>query len=445
MGKRILIISSRPPGHSAGLGQSIMQLLKKDGYEVDFLTKIDTPGLEPQVSTVFVRSKLKVFKDNLKNFKPYRTVHDGFHTLKNLLRKKKNFEGNLYALYYEDEKEPGVPVNSLLEKIQGPYDAVITLFWEGMLNSSSVKAVYDKLKCPVLILSVDMAPMTGGCFYFGNCSNFTNECRDCPLKMSEPDKEKIHQNFILKKLNYGASNCAFLGNTWMIENAKKSGLFKNLHKIELFIDENFFIPVPKKEARKRLNIPDNKDFVILLRSSSEPRKGTKDISAALEKFTATLSPNQRKNLLILTIGDEYFGTVSPDLKDITLELGIVDPQTLKLCYQASDVFINASTDDAGPSMINQSLMCGTPVIGYDNGAALDVIVDGESGFKVKTGDSDDLAVKIPLIYNLSENERMKLSHSSRDVALKHNSGDAFIKNLNEILLAMNSYERKNNI
>ena len=111
------------------------------------------------------------------------------------------------------------------------------------------------------------------------------------------------------------------------------------------------------------------------------------------------------------------------------------------CYQAADTFLNTSYDDAGPSMINQSIMCGTPVICYDNGAALDVIEEGVSGFKVPTGHIEELSNKILKLYNYSIIEKTKLSTSSRQLAMTHNASNIFVENINSIIHDM----RKNQI
>ena len=107
-----------------------------------------------------------------------------------------------------------------------------------------------------------------------------------------------------------------------------------------------------------------------------------------------------------------------------------------LCYQASDIFISASNDDAGPSMINQAIMCGTPVVCYDNGTAIDVIENMASGYKVKPGDKKGLAKGIEAIYNLTHKKYSELRGSCREIAVRHNSTDVCIRNLLSIISKM---------
>ena len=71
-------------------------------------------------------------------------------------------------------------------------------------------------------------------------------------------------------------------------------------------------------------------------------------------------------------------------------------------------------------MVNQSQMCGTPVVCFNNGTAVDVVTDGVSGFKTdhvsETGFADALYSALNLSLNDPEAyERMRIS--TRNTAL----------------------------
>jgi glycosyltransferase involved in cell wall biosynthesis len=62
-------------------------------------------------------------------------------------------------------------------------------------------------------------------------------------------------------------------------------------------------------------------------------------------------------------------------------LGFIEDETvLAEIYSAADLFIIPSIDDNLPNTVIESLMCGTPVVGFRTGGIPDVISDGENGY-----------------------------------------------------------------
>lgn len=437
--KRILIISSRPPGSSAGLGQSHIDALEHVGFQVDFITRYYSKGLSSNVS--YIEKKKLSYKKMVLWSKRLAKKLGVYKILRNIKiqlnksRKEKieNDESNgIYNYFYYDEANPDVPTEKIVDKIKKDYVAVVTIFWQDMMNTTTLRAIYEKLHCPIFISSPDMAPMTGGCYYFGTCGNFRNGCGECPALGSSSRIDQSSKNYAIKKENYEETCSIFCGNTWMCRFAEESKLFKNIERSGIIINHNVFRPSNKfKELKQKGKIPQD-DFVILLRSCSHVRKGNPDIAKAIGKFLS-LVPDKKRDVTIMIVGDTYFETLLNDIKCNVVDLGSVEINKLVECYQMADVFINASYDDAGPSMINQSLMCGTPVVCYDNGVAIDVVIDGESGYKTTTGDIDGLAQCLLKVYSLSARDYGRLRESSRQIALEHNSEEAFGHNMKRLI------------
>ena len=94
------------------------------------------------------------------------------------------------------------------------------------------------------------------------------------------------------------------------------------------------------------------------------------------------------------------------------------------------MFLNPSTDDAGPSMVNQSIMCGTPVVSFNLGTAVDVIENGISGFK-----TDDISPEgfyrtlEKAIRSLIEGSNPSIRETTRATALRHNTSAVFASRL----------------
>lgn len=437
---RLLLVSSLPPSHSAGLTQAKIDGLTEAGHEVDYLTVYDYDGRPDNVIAIYPKPT-PVNETLLRKWLilPLRKavvafgIYDAVKKLKDFFGHKTvseqrgvNAEGLQFL--YPDEANPPVPVDRLLSKINKPYDAVITLFWQGMLNTTSIRAIYNRLKCPFLICAPDMAPMTGGCYYFGSCRNFITGCGKCPALGSTRQKDQSSENYQLKKHNLAAVNCAFLGNTWMNGFARQSGLFRNVFRSEIIIDENKFHPADMPATRHKLNLPIDK-FLILVQSNCQPRKGNDDLIRAVDALYAKLPETDRKRVELLIVGDDYLLSQYRQCPFRTHHFGTVAMERIIECYQAANVYVCTSIDDAGPSMINQSIMCGTPVVSYESGAALDVIQNERSGYKAPVRDTDGLADGIYQILYMPQDRYDRLRHTTRITGVAHNSMEVHINNL----------------
>ena len=86
------------------------------------------------------------------------------------------------------------------------------------------------------------------------------------------------------------------------------------------------------------------------------------------------------------------------LRDLPLEhrwLGHLDDEhALAAAYQAADLFVCPSVEDAGPMMIPEAMLCGTPVVAFNTGGAPDLIEHGRTGFLAELTRADALATGI---------------------------------------------------
>ena len=439
---RILVLSSQDPEYCGGLGKAIVDALRQSGHHVSYLTRINYKDFEGNFTGVLPDCTSDYLKRKIQSSRMYPLFRFFVKGIKDLYPKSKNIPVVHYEVndgitfMYRDERNPEVPAKDVVAKITESYDAVIVSFWQFMLNSTTLKAIYDKLKCPILIYSVDMAPMTGGCFYFGKCMNFTHGCGCCPALKSNDKDDDSHRNYTVKMQNYSSMNCAFLGNTWMNQFAEKSGLFKKIYNVGLIVDPEKFSPGYVKSHSNKTAIPKSKEFIIFLRSAAGPHKGDSDKAAAIKSFISGIEPEQRRKVLVLIAGDDSFVHYMTDIDCDYTNLGMLDIKKLINVYRSSSVFLNTPIDDAGPSMVNQSLMCGTPVISYESGVAIDVVEDGISGYKVKKGDIEGLANSLSKVFKMSENRYNSMRKSSREMAMKFNSPSAFSSNIENIIMEM---------
>lgn len=70
-----------------------------------------------------------------------------------------------------------------------------------------------------------------------------------------------------------------------------------------------------------------------------------------------------------------------NLNENIIELGrINDEKLMAMVYSASDLFVIPSLYDNLPNTMIESLLCGTPVIGFNIGGIPDVVIDQKTGY-----------------------------------------------------------------
>ena len=69
-------------------------------------------------------------------------------------------------------------------------------------------------------------------------------------------------------------------------------------------------------------------------------------------------------------------------------------------------------------MINESIMCGTPVVAFDMGVAPDLVINGKTGYRAALKDSIDFSYGIKSIINLGTEKREELSVNCRNIGIR---------------------------
>lgn len=138
-----------------------------------------------------------------------------------------------------------------------------------------------------------------------------------------------------------------------------------------------------------------------------------------------LSEKMCCEVLLVAIGND-FDKLKPLLPANidSLGLGFVSKDELPEIYSMCDMYLCSSVNDAGPMMVNQSLCCGTPVVGFAMGACLDGVKDKGTGYCAKLKDSTDFANGIYEILNMDDAEKQMMSERCRKLAVDNYSLNA---------------------
>lgn len=423
--KRVLIISSRPPEHYAGIGDNIIKGLEIIGYKVDYLTIYQNRdphviGLFPPERGYF-RERLHLLKLKFPSLK--KTERIGRLFFKERKKKISYISKGGRFLASKNEDEPPISIQLVLSKIEPVYDFVYVHCWQDMITSKTLKAVYDKLQVPIIITTYDFQPITGGCSYFGDCKNYQSNCGRCPILSSEDERDQTRSNFLRKKEVYSSIQCGLSCNKYTYEIALKSNIFPKdlmfLPSVGL-MNETLFHPLDIKKSRKALGIPTEKKFVIFSRFTGVKHvtKGYDYLLDAVNLFAQDLSYSDKSKVLLLFAGSVRDESFESKFNIDVMHVGLLNQERLIKAYSAATFFISPSIEDAGPSMVNQCILCGTPVVAFNIGSALTWVENGVTGYRAPLKDTPKLAECIMNMFNLSDEDYKEMKINCRNFALK---------------------------
>ncbi|MEW6405260.1 MAG: glycosyltransferase, partial [Chloroflexota bacterium] len=218
---------------------------------------------------------------------------------------------------------------------------------------------------------------------------------------------------------------------WLVVRAKQSSLFRDnrIELIPLAIDTTVFRPFDRHVARDLLHLPQDKKIVFFGAPSLEdPRKGIKYLLEALQKLSllteGTDSLLNRDEVFLLLAGCKDIGKGS--LPFPSRHVGFLnDDITLALAYQAAEIFVSPSIEDAGPMMIPESMLCGAPVVAFNTGGAPDLIETMKTGYLAAYKDSSDLANGMYAL--LSSSNLLAMRTAAREAAARRHTPSVVAK------------------
>ena len=314
-------------------------------------------------------------------------------------------------------------ISSIPKLLHFQPDIIIVHWISSFVNTQDLFFLQKNTNAPIIYNLLDMGAMTGGCHYAWKCEGYLNQCGNCPALHSDSPDDFSHQNLALKKHFLQNMDISCVAATeWLFRQAKSSALFGNrtIKKILLGVDPQIFRPVSKEYARKKLNLPTEKKILFFGAESFEQRrKGMSFFLKSLEHLSKMqwISP---RDTLLLSLGKKPpEQIVKSGLFPVAHADYISDRDDLLACfYQAADVFVCPSVEDSGPLMINEAVMCGTPVVSFEMGVALDLVHTGKTGYLAPSENSEELAKGISSVLNASSEMLQILQNNCHTLALR---------------------------
>lgn len=403
--KKILIISRYDSKGSGSVAYNVRQGLKAAGHDVRLLVEY-TEEKDPDVISLN-RPAYRRLRDLISS-----VIKRVKHT--NPLKTDFNYK---YAPYSLHEHIGWYRSASLIKRLPFKPDVIIYLFLNGYVNSRNIHKLYQLTKARILFYPMDMALMTGGCHYAWECTHYTGECGQCPALRSRDPADMTFRNLKFKERYLSQLDFTVLASGSQIAGQlAQSRLFRGRKIVTCVepIDSEIFKPGDSLAAKKHFGIDPAKKVIFFgAHNVHDLRKGFTYLLQALDLLYQRMGHAARDNVCVLVAGNDD-PSLPAAMPFPCLSAGFLDiNRTLPLAFHAADVFACTSVQDSGPMMINQSILCGTPVVAFQQGAALELVATGETGYQARLGDPDDFAHGLSQVLGLDAASHARMRQSCR--------------------------------
>src|SRR6266511_2259840 len=280
---------------------------------------------------------------------------------------------------------------------------------------------------PVVWTLHDMWALTGHCAYSYNCTRWRTGCYDCPL-LKEPGRQiveppptsmdRTRSVWEAKRRVYQTTSLHIVApSKWLYGLVQESILAAaaSLQCIPYGVDVDMFHPVDQMAARQALDLPADKHVIFFSAAGAidgrrlNGRKGFAYLVRALEQL-----PDAGSICLLTSGGWAELGEHAErfDVRQLGYLSGEEDQ---RLAFAAADLFVLPTLADNLPLVLIEALACGTPIVAFNVGGVLELVLHLETGYLARHKDADDLAQGIRLLIN-GDTLRAHMRQRCREIA-----------------------------
>lgn len=301
---------------------------------------------------------------------------------------------------------------------------ILNFHWmEGVLSFREIIELGQKNR--VFWTIHDMAPITGGCHYPGDCLKFQKDCGDCPA-VKRPFKSHVTSKFSSKLALAAAPNqiTYIAPSDWHLNNLRKSPVLQNSDLVKIRNPINLaFFREPVRRVRK------NQVFKMCVIASHLDNK-TKQIGKLLDAL-ATLREDEHYDFELLLIGAKG-GLEVGHLSWVTLAGPRFAAEIPALLEGVSLNLVFSTVETYGLTVMETAAL-GIPTLSLSHSGLKEQILDQESGFLAET-ELDFFVILGQLLKNT--NRLLRTGELARDFAYRSSHPDAIAREY------LNLYEEK---
>lgn len=296
---------------------------------------------------------------------------------------------------------------------------VIHLHWinAGFLSLKSLRELLNSGK-PVVWTFHDMWPFTGGCHYALDCKEYTRECGECPY-LKKPGKRDLSHRIWKKKMKLFMDSkvSVVTPSAWLKGCVEASTLLSHwqVSAIHNPVNYKIFRPVEREDSCTNLGLDPSKKYILFgAATMKNVLKGFNYFMEAMQILSGEAGIEEEVEIIL-------FGKTGSDVEESfplpTRNIAFIKSiDTIVDLYNAADLFVIPSLQDNLPNTIIESMLCGTPVVGFDTGGIPEMIDHRVNGYLAEYKSSTDLAEGVNWV--LSADNYKQLSEDTRSSALE---------------------------
>lgn len=171
------------------------------------------------------------------------------------------------------------------------------------------------------------------------------------------------------------------------------------------IDTSSFKHVEKTEARKKLDLPQDKKIILFLADDAKKNiwKGWEYCEKIIEKY------KDRNDVLFLNVGNQ---TDHPSTSHVIYRGKISGSENLSLYYSAADILLFTSVAENFPLVILEAMSTGLPIVSFDVGGVKEALTHEENGYIAGYKHVEELERGLEWAFGLSTEEKNRISEAS---------------------------------
>ena len=286
--------------------------------------------------------------------------------------------------------------------------------------------IITRLK-PVVITLHDAYFLGAHCVHHFNCKKWKNHCYDCeyldkPFAIESDDT--AFQFEIRKKVIQNSNLSVIVASKWMENKVKESPIWKEkkIYRIPFGINQELFKPRNIKEAKNELGISED-SITLMFRGFGYIYKGMDVIKKALKNIYY----DKKITLISVDTTEGILDDLKKDYNVIEYKW-ITDDNFLVKLYQASDLILMPSKQEAFGMMAIEAMSCGKMVLALEGTALKDVINAPECGIVCK---EDEYTEQLQYLIN-NINEVKKRGEKSFQFAKENYNKDIYVNKIIDI-------------
>ncbi len=310
---------------------------------------------------------------------------------------------------------------------------IIHLHWinAGYLSMKSLKRLLESGK-PVVWTFHDMWAFTGGCHYALDCRGYGSECGSCPYLKKPGRRDLSHRLWVKKQKVFQNSRVtAVTPSSWLNQCMRSSSLLRHweVRTIHNPVDQELFRPLDRERSCADLGLaPDKKYILFGAATIGNMLKGFDYFVEAVRLLVAELDPGAGVEILL-------FGKKRGAVDQLfPLKTSHLNPtrsvQVMAELYSVAHLFVIPSLQDNLPNTIIESMLCGTPVVGFNTGGIPEMIGHKKDGYLAEHRSSSDLAAGMKWL--LTHPDYRSVSLQARKAALERFSSEKSVAGYLEI-------------